>query len=115
MCQNESLNLVAGNFFLEAKIFTMKGFEIYQNGILGHIKAAGGENFGNDSFRNVSEWKFGHCCWNIWAISKPPEAKILEIIPWPMAILKSPEAKILEMKAIGNVQPSRYLVSQFQI
>ena len=66
----------------EAKILKIKALEICENGVLniieleylGHIKTAGGWNFGNQGFRNVSEWSWGssECYfWIILAISKP--------------------------------------------
>ena len=70
-------------------------------------------------FRNVSEWSSEHHCWNILAISKPPESKILEglqvfrnVSEWSseyycwhiLAIVKPLGAKILEMNGFEMCQ-----------
>ena len=39
----------------EAKILEIIALEMCQNEYLGHIKTAGGENFRNYSFKNVSQ------------------------------------------------------------
>ena len=42
---------------------------------LSHIKTAGGENFGIQGFRNVSEWSSEYDCWNILAILKTADGE----------------------------------------